>query len=142
MLKWSHVTIKEKKLIIGGEKTLYNRDQSSSTIKYKNTFWLVWSGYVTALFIHVTLHLALQAPYHSPSKPILATPSRYPRTNQSYNWSTCNGTPDAVCFSVNQSSVQIAGICVYTGLGQYNYELELLDGVRKYSRSFIILFII
>lgn len=89
---------------------------------------------------HVTLHLALQAPYHSPSKPILATPSRYPRTNQSYNWSTCNGTPDAVCFSVNQSSVQIAGICVYTGLGQYNYELELLDGVRKYSHSFLILF--
>ncbi|PIK49703.1 putative E3 ubiquitin-protein ligase MYCBP2 [Apostichopus japonicus] len=29
-----------------------------------------------------------------------------------------------------ESSVQIAGICVYTGLGQYNYELELLDGVE------------
>ncbi|KAJ8027887.1 E3 ubiquitin-protein ligase MYCBP2 [Holothuria leucospilota] len=74
-----------------------------------------------------------EAPYHSPTRPMLTTPSRYTRTNQSYNWSTCNGTPDAVCFSVNQAGIQIAGICVYTGLGQYNYELELLDGVEAAS---------
>ena len=39
------------------------------------------------------------------------------------------GTPDAICFSVDKPSILIAGFCVYGGVGYYNYELELLDGV-------------
>jgi hypothetical protein len=57
------------------------------------------------------------------------TPSRFTRTNQSRTWNTGNGSPDAICFSVDRSGVVIAGVCVYGGVGTYEYELELLDDV-------------
>ena len=59
------------------------------------------------------------------------TPSRFTRTNQSRTWNTGNGSPDAICFSVDRSGVVIAGVCVYGGLGTYEYELELLDDVSR-----------
>ncbi|XP_030837055.1 E3 ubiquitin-protein ligase MYCBP2 [Strongylocentrotus purpuratus] len=61
-------------------------------------------------------------------RPLLTTPSRFTRVSQNRGWSTGNGTPDAVCFSVDKPGVMIAGFCVYGGVGYYNYELELLDG--------------
>lgn len=57
------------------------------------------------------------------------TPSRFTRTNQSRTWNTGNGSPDAICFSVDRSGVVIAGVTVYGGMGNYEYELELLDDV-------------
>ncbi|XP_041463247.1 E3 ubiquitin-protein ligase MYCBP2-like isoform X4 [Lytechinus variegatus] len=61
-------------------------------------------------------------------RPLLTTPSRFNRVSQNRGWSTGNGTPDAVCFSVDKPGIMVAGFCVYGGVGYYNYELELLDG--------------
>uniref|UniRef100_A0A1B6EGK8 PHR domain-containing protein n=1 Tax=Clastoptera arizonana TaxID=38151 RepID=A0A1B6EGK8_9HEMI len=55
------------------------------------------------------------------------TPSRFTRTNQSRTWNTGNGSPDAICFTVDKPGVVIAGVGVYGGVGTYDYELELLD---------------
>ena len=64
------------------------------------------------------------------------TPSRYARVTQSRGWSTGNGTPDAVCFTVDKPGIMIAGFSVYGGGGHYNYELELLDGVSIIQNSY------
>ncbi|KAF6200669.1 hypothetical protein GE061_005112 [Apolygus lucorum] len=56
-----------------------------------------------------------------------ATPSRFTRTNQSRTWNTGNGSPDAICISVDRPGVVIAGVGVYGGVGSYDYELEILD---------------
>lgn len=63
------------------------------------------------------------------STPLLVTPNRFTRTSQSACWNTGNGSPDAIAFSVDKSGIVIAGVCVYGGAGQYQYELELLDDV-------------
>ncbi|XP_034942184.1 E3 ubiquitin-protein ligase MYCBP2-like [Chelonus insularis] len=55
------------------------------------------------------------------------TPSRFTRTNQTRTWNTGNGSPDAICFSVDRPGIVIAGVGIYGGVGMYNYELELLD---------------
>ena len=57
------------------------------------------------------------------------TPNRFTRTSQSAYWNTGNGSPDAVCLTVDRPGVVIAGVCVYGGGGQYDYDLELLDDV-------------
>ncbi|CAL4105683.1 unnamed protein product, partial [Meganyctiphanes norvegica] len=55
------------------------------------------------------------------------TPSRFTRTSQSRTWNTGNGSPDAICFSVDRPGIVIAGVCVYGGVGTYDYELEFMD---------------
>ena len=57
------------------------------------------------------------------------TPSRFTRVNQTRSWNTGNGSPDAICFSVDRPGIAIAGVGVYGGVGVYDYELELLDDV-------------
>ncbi|RZF32322.1 hypothetical protein LSTR_LSTR001786 [Laodelphax striatellus] len=56
-----------------------------------------------------------------------SSPARFSRTNGSRTWNTGNGSPDAICFSVDRPGVAIAGAAVYGGAGSYDYELELLD---------------
>ena len=65
------------------------------------------------------------------SRPMLTTPNRFTRTSQSAYWNAGNGSPDALCFSVDKPGVVIAGICAYGGGGggQFDYEVELLDDV-------------
>lgn len=63
------------------------------------------------------------------------TPSRFTRTNQSRSWNTGNGSPDAICFSVDRPGIVIAGVGIYGGAGVYDYELELLDDVSKFSHT-------
>ena len=59
------------------------------------------------------------------------TPSRFTRTNQTRTWNTGNGSPDAICFSVDRPGIVVAGVGVYGGFGVYRYELELLDDVSS-----------
>lgn len=59
---------------------------------------------------------------------LYVTPSRFTRSSQNRTWNTGNGSPDAICFSVDRSGVLISGVCVYGGVGnEWHYELELLD---------------
>jgi len=70
------------------------------------------------------------------------TPSRFTRTNQSRSWNTGNGSPDAICFSVDRPGILIAGVGIYGGAGVYDYELELLDDVSNiyvYILSYILI---
>ncbi|CAK9797457.1 E3 ubiquitin-protein ligase MYCBP2 [Anthophora quadrimaculata] len=55
------------------------------------------------------------------------TPSRFTRAYQTRSWNTGNGSPDAICFSVDRPGIVIAGVGIYGGVGMYDYELELLD---------------
>lgn len=64
------------------------------------------------------------------------TPSRFTRTNQSRTWNTGNGSPDAICFSVDRPGIVVAGVCVYGGVGTYEYELELLDDVSSLIENY------
>ena len=73
--------------------------------------------------------ILMQGESQSTGRPLFTTPSRYTRVSQGRGWSTGNGTPDAVCFSVDKPGILVAGFCVYGGGGHHNYELELLDGV-------------
>jgi E3 ubiquitin-protein ligase MYCBP2 len=57
-----------------------------------------------------------------------STPSRFSRISQNRTWNTGNGSPDAICFSVDRPGISIAGVTVYGGIGnEWHYELELLD---------------
>ncbi|KAG1690691.1 E3 ubiquitin-protein ligase MYCBP2 [Nymphon striatum] len=55
------------------------------------------------------------------------TPSRFSRVSPGRMWNTGNGSPDAICFSVDRPGIYVIGICIFGGLGSYEYELELLD---------------
>ncbi|XP_041987793.1 E3 ubiquitin-protein ligase highwire [Aricia agestis] len=63
------------------------------------------------------------------------TPSRFMRVNQTRSWNTGNGSPDAICFTVDRPGVVLLGACVYGGMGNYDYTLELLHDVRLRSAS-------
>ncbi|XP_050560251.1 E3 ubiquitin-protein ligase MYCBP2 isoform X7 [Spodoptera frugiperda] len=58
------------------------------------------------------------------------TPSRFMRVNQTRAWNTGNGSPDAICFTVDRPGVTLVGVCVYGGLGNYEYSVELLHDLR------------
>ncbi|KAG7189524.1 hypothetical protein KM043_017215 [Ampulex compressa] len=58
---------------------------------------------------------------------ICTTPSRFTRVNLTRSWNTGNGSPDAICFSVDRPGIVIVGAGIYGGDGEYDYELELLD---------------
>lgn len=64
------------------------------------------------------------------------TPSRFTRLNQTRSWNTGNGSPDAICFSVDRPGILIAGVGIYGGVGVYDYELELLDNVTLNNFNF------
>ena len=77
--------------------------------------------------------ISLQTDITSTSRPLLLTPNRFTRTSQTAYWNTGNGSPDAIEFMVDKPGIVVAGVCVYGGGGQYNYELELLDEVLNMS---------
>ena len=56
----------------------------------------------------------------------LLSPNRFTRTSNSRTWNTGNGSPDAICFTVDRSGVMVAGAGVYGGVGSFDYKLELL----------------
>lgn len=67
-----------------------------------------------------------------------ATPNRFTKTSQGRSWNTGNGSPDAICLTVDKPGVVLVGVCVYGGGGIHEYELEVLaDDVRGYNLFFI-----
>uniref|UniRef100_A0A8C5P7M6 E3 ubiquitin-protein ligase MYCBP2 n=1 Tax=Leptobrachium leishanense TaxID=445787 RepID=A0A8C5P7M6_9ANUR len=57
---------------------------------------------------------------------VKSSPNRFTKTSQGRSWNTGNGSPDAICFSVDKPGVVIVGYCVYGGGGIHEYELEVL----------------
>ena len=56
----------------------------------------------------------------------LMTPNRFTGTSNSGAWSAGNGSPDAICFSVDRAGILITGSTVYGGVGTFDCELALL----------------
>ncbi|XP_041440248.1 E3 ubiquitin-protein ligase MYCBP2 isoform X6 [Xenopus laevis] len=57
---------------------------------------------------------------------VKSSPNRFTKTSQGRSWNTGNGSPDAICFSVDKTGVVVVGFCVYGGGGIHKYELEVL----------------
>ncbi|KAJ3592162.1 hypothetical protein NHX12_007291, partial [Muraenolepis orangiensis] len=57
---------------------------------------------------------------------VKATPNRFTKTSQGRSWNTGNGSPDAICMTVDKPGVVLVGFCVYGGGGIHEYELEVL----------------
>ncbi|KAM8976197.1 E3 ubiquitin-protein ligase MYCBP2 isoform 3-T3 [Pelodytes ibericus] len=57
---------------------------------------------------------------------VKSSPNRFTKTSQGRSWNTGNGSPDAICFSVDKPGVVVVGFCVYGGGGIHEYELEVL----------------
>ncbi|XP_067149161.1 E3 ubiquitin-protein ligase MYCBP2 isoform X16 [Apteryx mantelli] len=57
---------------------------------------------------------------------VKSTPNRFTKTSQGRSWNTGNGSPDAICFSVDKPGIVVVGFSVYGGGGIHEYELEVL----------------
>lgn len=57
---------------------------------------------------------------------VKASPNRFTKTSQGRSWNTGNGSPDAICLTVDKPGVVLVGVCVYGGGGIHEYELEVL----------------
>ena len=68
----------------------------------------------------------MQVDLDTSTRPLLVTPNRFTRMTQIAFWNTGNGSPDAVAFAVDRPGIVLAGVCVYGGSGNYEYEVELL----------------
>lgn len=68
---------------------------------------------------------------------VKASPNRFTKTSQGRSWNTGNGSPDAICLTVDKPGVVLVGVCVYGGGGIHEYELEVLaDDVSVYGDTF------
>lgn len=63
----------------------------------------------------------------STTRAVHATPSRFTSVSPNRSWNTGNGSPDAICFTVDRPNVSIIGVGLFGGGGNYTYELELLE---------------
>ena len=57
--------------------------------------------------------------------PLQFTPCRFGRVSQGCYWNTGNGSPDALCFSVDRPGVVVAGVGVYCGGAGATYECDV-----------------
>lgn len=83
------------------------------------------------MLLFFKIEISLQLDMHGTGGQVLhLTSSRFTKVSQNRTWNTGNGSPDAICFSVDRSGIMIAGVTVYGGVGnEWHYELELLDDV-------------
>lgn len=58
-----------------------------------------------------------------------STGSRFAKCDTSKTWNPGNFGSDAIAFSVDRPGISIAGVCVYSGSGSYEYQLELMYDV-------------
>lgn len=65
------------------------------------------------------------------------SPNRFTKTSQGRSWNTGNGSPDAICLTVDKPGVVLVGVCVYGGGGIHEYELEVLADDVSNSNLFL-----
>lgn len=71
---------------------------------------------------------------------VKASANRFTKTSQGRSWNTGNGSPDAICFSVDKPGIVVVGFSVYGGGGIHEYELEVLvDDVSTTLTVFMLL---
>lgn len=70
-------------------------------------------------------------PNCSTMRSILSTGPRFIRIDNTKSWNTGNFGPDAISFSVDKPGIMIAGAMVYSGTGNYDYQLEILQDVSN-----------
>lgn len=69
---------------------------------------------------------------------VKASPNRFTKTSQGRSWNTGNGSPDAICLTVDKPGIVLVGVCVYGGGGIHEYELEVLaDDVWDFDFGFL-----
>ncbi|XP_058468268.1 E3 ubiquitin-protein ligase highwire isoform X2 [Malaya genurostris] len=70
-----------------------------------------------------------------PSNVLHSSGNRFAKVDVSKTWNTGNFGPDAIAFTVDRPGISIAGACVYSGSGSYEYQLELLyDSMESKSQ--------
>ncbi|XP_055587703.1 E3 ubiquitin-protein ligase highwire isoform X4 [Uranotaenia lowii] len=70
-----------------------------------------------------------------PSNVLHSSGNRFAKIDVSKTWNTGNFGPDAIAFTVDRPGISIAGACVYSGSGSYEYQLELLyDSMESKSQ--------
>ncbi|KAL9694804.1 hypothetical protein quinque_014089 [Culex quinquefasciatus] len=70
-----------------------------------------------------------------PSNILHSSGNRFAKVDVSKTWNTGNFGPDAIAFTVDRPGISIAGACVYSGSGSYEYQLELLyDSMESKSQ--------
>uniref|UniRef100_A0A182J9U7 PHR domain-containing protein n=1 Tax=Anopheles atroparvus TaxID=41427 RepID=A0A182J9U7_ANOAO len=69
------------------------------------------------------------------SNRLYSTGSRFGKIDLGKTWNTGNFGPDAIAFTVDRAGISIAGACVYSGSGSYEYQLELLYDSHHSSHS-------
>ncbi|KFB37551.1 hypothetical protein ZHAS_00004784 [Anopheles sinensis] len=69
------------------------------------------------------------------SNRLYSTGSRFGKIDLGKTWNTGNFGPDAIAFTVDRPGISIAGACVYSGSGSYEYQLELLYDSHHSSHS-------
>ncbi|XP_035827428.1 E3 ubiquitin-protein ligase MYCBP2 isoform X3 [Aplysia californica] len=70
--------------------------------------------------------MGLEMDVNVSSRPMLVTPNRFTRASNTCQWNTGKGSPDGIAFCVDRPGIVMAGICVYTGSGTNEYEVEVL----------------
>lgn len=68
--------------------------------------------------------------HHSAALNPLVTPSRFQRLQPNRTWNTGNGSPDAICFTVDRAGISIAGVVIYgasSASHDWVYEVDLQD---------------
>lgn len=124
-----------QKAFLTKEKNLFNH--SSDSDKPSNRF-ISSINDLLLKFISESQALAsglIQSSTKSNSKPKkflprneFSTPSRFSRRSSGKCWETGCGTPEAICFWINNSDIYISGVRVYSSTTtQFKYQLQLLD---------------
>ncbi|XP_074650729.1 E3 ubiquitin-protein ligase MYCBP2-like [Tubulanus polymorphus] len=105
---------------------------SKERVSYSDELVLNTCTLLTAIISELTAAAAgSEGESPTASRPLFTTPNRFTRMSQNAYWNPGNGSPDAICFSVDRPGIVIAGVGVYGGGSHWDYELELLDEVHS-----------
>ena len=95
---------------------------------YKTESKLTYSQmFICTLLPHMTISPLLpQVDGLNSLHSVKSTPNRFTKTSQGRSWNTGNGSPDAICMTVDKPGAVLVSFCVYGGGGIPEYELAVL----------------